>query len=66
LRLLESGEAEEKVRRNALPEAARIGIAATEAGRPRNFESRAALSFKLTGGDRDKRGDPNRGSGRSA
>ena len=47
LRLLESREAEEKVRLKALREAARIGIADIEAGRFRSFESRAALSRHL-------------------
>jgi antitoxin ParD1/3/4 len=47
LRLLESREAEEKVRLKALREAARIGIADIEAGRFRSFDSRAALSRHL-------------------
>ncbi len=48
LRLLESREAEEKVRLKALREAARIGAADIDAGRFRGFESRAALSRHLT------------------
>jgi antitoxin ParD1/3/4 len=47
LRLLESREAEEKVRLKALREAARIGVADIEAGRFRRFESRAALGRHL-------------------
>lgn len=47
LRLIESREAEEKVRLNALREAARIGIADVEAGRFRSFESPAALKRHL-------------------
>jgi antitoxin ParD1/3/4 len=47
LRLLESREAEEKVRLKALREAARIGVADIEAGRFRSFESRAALGRHL-------------------
>ena len=47
LRLLESREAEEKVRLKALREAARIGVADIDAGRFRNFESRAALRRHL-------------------
>lgn len=43
LRLLESQEAEEKVRLKALREAARIGIADIEAGRFREFASPARL-----------------------
>jgi antitoxin ParD1/3/4 len=47
LRLIESREAEEKVRLIALREAARIGIADVEAGRFRSFESPAALKRHL-------------------
>ena len=47
LRLLESREAEEKVRLRALREAARIGVADIEAGRFRSFGSRAALDRHL-------------------
>ena len=47
LRLLESREAEEKVRLKALREAARIGVADIDAGRFRGFESRAALGRHL-------------------
>ncbi|MGH8611294.1 MAG: ribbon-helix-helix domain-containing protein [Gammaproteobacteria bacterium] len=47
LRLLESREAEEKVRLKALREAARIGIADIDAGRFRSFESSAALNRHL-------------------
>lgn len=47
LRLLESREAEEKVRLKALRESARIGIADIEAGRFRSFESQAALGRHL-------------------
>ncbi len=47
LRLLESREAEEKVRLKALREAARIGIADIDAGRFRSFESPAALKRHL-------------------
>lgn len=47
LRLLESRQAEEKVRLKALREAARIGIADIEAGRFRSFESPGALSRHL-------------------
>jgi antitoxin ParD1/3/4 len=47
LRLLESREAEEKVRIRALREAARIGIADIDAGRFRSFESPAALNRHL-------------------
>lgn len=47
LRLLESREAEEKVRLRALRESARIGIADIEAGRFRSFGSAAALKRHL-------------------
>ncbi|MCI0747878.1 MAG: type II toxin-antitoxin system ParD family antitoxin [Verrucomicrobia subdivision 3 bacterium] len=47
LRLLESREAEEKVRLKALREAARIGIADIDAGRFRSFGSPAALNRHL-------------------
>jgi antitoxin ParD1/3/4 len=47
LRLLESRDAEEKVRLKALREAVRIGVADIDAGRFRSFESRAALGRHL-------------------
>lgn len=47
LRLIESREAEEKVRLKALREAARIGIADIDAGRFRSFASPAALNRHL-------------------
>jgi antitoxin ParD1/3/4 len=48
LRLIESRDAEEKVRLKALREAAAIGIADIEAGRVRSFESPVALKRHLT------------------
>jgi antitoxin ParD1/3/4 len=48
LRLIESRDAEEKVRLKALREAAGIGIADIEAGRFHSFESSAALKRHLT------------------
>lgn len=48
LRLIESRDAEEKVRLEALREAAAIGIADIEAGRVRSFESPVALKRHLT------------------
>ena len=47
LRLIESREAEDKVRLKALRDAARIGIADIDAGRFRSFESTAALKRHL-------------------
>jgi len=47
LRLVESREAEEAARLEALREAVRIGIADIEAGRFRTFESRPALRRHL-------------------
>jgi len=47
LRLLESRDAEEKVRLKALREAVRIGVADIDAGRFRSFGSRAALGRHL-------------------
>jgi antitoxin ParD1/3/4 len=47
LRLIESREAEEKIRLKALREAARIGIAEIDSGRLRSFESPAALKRHL-------------------
>ena len=47
LRLIESQETEQKVRLKALREAARIGIAAIDAGRFRTFESPVALKRHL-------------------
>jgi antitoxin ParD1/3/4 len=47
LRLLESQEAEEKVRLKALREAARIGVADIDAGRFREFPSPVALKRHL-------------------
>src|SRR5881397_14594 len=49
LRLIESREAEDKVRLKALRDAARIGIADIDAGRFRSFESSAALKRHLAG-----------------
>jgi antitoxin ParD1/3/4 len=48
LRLLESREAEERVRLKALREAARVGIADIDAGRFRTFDSQAALGRHLS------------------
>jgi antitoxin ParD1/3/4 len=48
LRLLESRDAEEKVRLRALREAARIGAADIEAGRFRSFASTASLRRHLS------------------
>lgn len=48
LRLIESRDAEEKVRLKALRQAAAIGIADIEAGRVRSFESPVALKRHLT------------------
>jgi antitoxin ParD1/3/4 len=48
LRLIESRDAEEKVRLKALREAADIGIADIEAGRFHSFASSAALKRHLT------------------
>ena len=47
LRLTENRDAEEKVRREALRQAARAGIADFEAGRFRTFESSDALGLHL-------------------
>ena len=47
LRLLESREAEEKVRLKALREAARMGVADVNAGRFRSFESPESLERHL-------------------
>jgi antitoxin ParD1/3/4 len=47
LRLVESREAEEKVRLQALRDAARVGIDDLEAGRFRTFQSPAALNRHL-------------------
>lgn len=47
LRLIENRDAEEKIRREALRQAARAGIADFEAGRFRTFESSEALSHHL-------------------
>jgi antitoxin ParD1/3/4 len=47
LRLLESQEAEDKVRLEALREAARIGVADIDAGRFREFASPLALKRRL-------------------
>lgn len=47
LRLIESREAEEKVRLKALREAARVGIGDIEAGRFRSFQSARALTRYL-------------------
>lgn len=47
LRLIETRDAEEKVRREALRQAARAGIADFEAGRFRTFESSDALGLRL-------------------
>ena len=47
LRLIESREAEEKIRLKALREAARLGIADMDAGRFRSFDSPAALKRHL-------------------
>jgi antitoxin ParD1/3/4 len=47
LRLVENRDAEEKIRRDALRQAARAGIADFEAGRFRTFESDEALGQHL-------------------
>ncbi|OFZ97317.1 MAG: CopG family transcriptional regulator [Betaproteobacteria bacterium RIFCSPLOWO2_02_FULL_62_17] len=48
LRLIEDREAEDRARLHALREAARIGIADSDAGRFCSFESRVALNHHLT------------------
>ena len=47
LRLIENRDVEEKIRREALRQAARVGIADFEAGRFRTFESSTALGHHL-------------------
>ncbi len=47
LRLIEGRDAEDKARRKALREAARVGIADIESGRFRTFESPKALRRRL-------------------
>ena len=64
LRLIESRDAEEKIRREALRQAARAGIADFEAGRFRTFESGEALDRHLAALTTDAIASPTSGTRR--
>ena len=64
LRLIENRDADEKVRRAALRQAARAGIADFEAGRFHTFESSRALGLRLAALADDAIASPTNGTRR--